>query len=183
MFITTSSSCPDYKVYLDRSVKQHQTRTSCKQCRLPLFTLSVSCIGIGSPLRDGMVTGATTLSRLLYTSPAWWGLTSAEDRGHLELFLRKLQRHQFLPLLIGSIAEAADVRLLLAVVASDPYVFHQFSYQLPKRRIICVLEVILFFSLLRMTVSLFQEYHLNNNIYDITLNNMFKETLKKLTAI
>ena len=34
-----------------------------------------------------MVTGATTISRLLYASPAWWGLTSAEDSGRLESYI------------------------------------------------------------------------------------------------
>src|SRR6218665_655870 len=42
------------------------------------------------------VTEATIISRLLYASPAWWGLTSAEDRARLESFLKKLRRHQFL---------------------------------------------------------------------------------------
>src|SRR6218665_2211034 len=48
------------------------------------------------------VTEATIISRLLYASPAWWGLTSAEDRARLESFLKKLRRHQFLSSSVGS---------------------------------------------------------------------------------
>src|SRR6218665_4083048 len=67
--------------------------------------------------------------RLLYASPAWWGLTSAEDRARLESFLKNLRRHQFLSSSVGSfesMADAADVRLLRAVVASDAHVLRQF---------------------------------------------------------
>src|SRR6218665_1913842 len=34
-----------------------------------------------------VITGATTVARLLYASPAWWGLTSAKDRERLGQFL------------------------------------------------------------------------------------------------
>ena len=45
----------------------------------------------------------------------------------------------------------------------------------------CILESILFFSLLRMIVILFQEYYLNDNIYivilyDITSNKVYKQS-------
>src|SRR6218665_2893002 len=55
-----------------------------------------------------------------------------------------------------------------------------FSLLLQKGLIICVLESIFFFSLLRMIVILFQEYYLNDNIYiyifDITSNNVYKQS-------
>src|SRR6218665_3091853 len=82
------------------------------------------------------VTEATIISRLLYASPAWWGLTSAEDRARLESFLKKLRRHQFLSSSVGSfesMADAADVRLLRAVMASDAHVLRQFFPPVAKR--------------------------------------------------
>src|SRR6218665_3164612 len=83
-----------------------------------------------------MVTEATIMSRLLYASPAWWGLTSAEDRARLESFLKKLRRHQFLSSSVGSfesMADAADVRLLRAVVASYAYDLRQLFPSVAKR--------------------------------------------------
>src|SRR6218665_4039685 len=98
---------------------------------------------MGSPLTV-TVTEATIISRLLYASPAWWGLTSAEDSARLESFLKNLRRHQFLSSSVGSfelMADAADVRLLRAVVASDAHVLHQFfppvvkgTYNLPLNK-------------------------------------------------
>src|SRR6218665_2249853 len=82
------------------------------------------------------VTEATIISRLLYASPDWRGLTSAEDRARLESFLKKLRRHQFLSSSVGSfesMADAADVRLLRAVVASDAHVLRQFFLPVAKR--------------------------------------------------
>src|SRR6218665_3007566 len=82
------------------------------------------------------VTEATIISRLLYASPAWWGLTSAEDRVRLESFLKKLRRHQFLSSSIWSfesMADAAGVWFLRAVVASDAHVLRQFFPPVAKR--------------------------------------------------
>ena len=38
------------------------------------------------------VTRATTIIRILYAGPAWWGLTSAHDGERIERFCRKLER-------------------------------------------------------------------------------------------
>src|SRR6218665_2254703 len=68
------------------------------------------------------VTVASIIPRLLFASPVWWGLTSAEDRARLESFLKKLRRHQCLSSSVGSFESmATDVRLLRAVVASDAH--------------------------------------------------------------
>src|SRR6218665_2069032 len=51
-------------------------------------------------------------------------------------FLKELRRHQFLSSSVGSfepMADAADVRLLRAVVASDAHVLHQFFPPVAKR--------------------------------------------------
>src|SRR6218665_1980288 len=38
------------------------------------------------------VCNATTISRLLYAAPAWWGCANAADREPVDRFLRKLHR-------------------------------------------------------------------------------------------
>ena len=38
------------------------------------------------------VARATTMARLLYAAPAWWGFAGAEDRHRIERFQRKMQR-------------------------------------------------------------------------------------------
>src|SRR6218665_3078445 len=42
------------------------------------------------------VTRATTLARMLYASPAWWGLLNESDLNRLENFLRRARRGGFL---------------------------------------------------------------------------------------
>ena len=49
------------------------------------------------------VTEATIISRLLYASPAWWGLTSAEDRARLESFLKEETAATPVPLVVGRV--------------------------------------------------------------------------------
>src|SRR6218665_573977 len=97
----------------------------------------MSCVGMGSPLTC-TVHGDGSYHYLPSSLPptAWWGLTAAEDRDHLESFLRKLRRHQFLSLSVGSfesMTEAADVRLLRAVVASESDVLRQFLPSVTQR--------------------------------------------------
>ena len=43
------------------------------------------------------VTEATLMSRLLYASPAWWGLTTTKDKLNLERQQRKLIKMNYLP--------------------------------------------------------------------------------------
>src|SRR6218665_1840911 len=69
-----------------------------------------------------MITGATTITRFLYASPAWWGLTSAIDpRDRLEQFLRRIQRMGFLHNETPAIAEmvgSTEGRLLRSTIAN-----------------------------------------------------------------
>src|SRR6218665_3090316 len=43
------------------------------------------------------VARATTLVRLLYASPAWWGFASASDKSRVERFLQRTIRMGYLP--------------------------------------------------------------------------------------
>jgi len=120
-----------------------------------------------------MVTEATIISRLLYPPPldgAWrllrtaiiwshsWGncddTSSSRCRsGHLSQWRRRRT----------SVCFGQWWHL-------NPMCSVSFSLLLPKGRIICLLESILFFSLLRTIVLLLQEYYLNDrsNIYKLT---------------
>ena len=44
------------------------------------------------------VAGATTVAKLLYAAPAWWGFTTADDRARVERFLARMRRSGYLPL-------------------------------------------------------------------------------------
>src|SRR6218665_1196132 len=89
--IGPSSTSSGYRTsYGDADPWSHpQRRPSClfsrEQSLEPVHRLSADALST--------VTEATIIFRLLYASPAWWGLTSAEDRARLESFLKKLRRH------------------------------------------------------------------------------------------
>ena len=44
------------------------------------------------------VARASTMARLMYASPAWWGYASEGERDRLEGFIRKTKRFGYLPL-------------------------------------------------------------------------------------
>ena len=71
------------------------------------------------------VARATTISRLLYASPAWWGFTTANDRQKLQRFLLRAKRLGYLPPEhqdLDRMMEDADVRLLQAVNRNSQHV-------------------------------------------------------------
>src|SRR6218665_2462919 len=64
------------------------------------------------------VAKATLLSRLLYASPSWWGMTSADERLKIERFINKSRRLGYLPAnqpTMETMTDEADRRLLRAV--------------------------------------------------------------------
>ena len=70
------------------------------------------------------VTRATTVSRMMYAAPAWWGFTTAQDRARIERLLSRVRRSGYLPNDSPSATEMvdlADARLLTAVSRN---VFH-----------------------------------------------------------
>ena len=71
------------------------------------------------------VARATTTARLLYAAPAWWGLTTAEDRLRLERFHNKMQRLGFLPpdiMSVDALVRDIEGRLLRAVMRQNTHV-------------------------------------------------------------
>jgi len=75
-----------------------------------------------------VVTDATTISRLLYAVPAWWGYTSAEDRSRIEKFLIRTKRMGYLRMdspSANEMARMADDRLLSAVIWNEDHVLRK----------------------------------------------------------
>jgi Reverse transcriptase (RNA-dependent DNA polymerase)/Endonuclease/Exonuclease/phosphatase family len=83
-----------------------------------------------------VVTEATTLSKLLYAAPAWWGFASAADRHRLERFLARTVRTGYLPSGTATIearVSSAEDRLLQSIVLNEAHVLHRF-FPPPKPR-------------------------------------------------
>jgi len=73
------------------------------------------------------VSRASTMARLMYASPAWWGFASDGDRDRIEAFVRKTKRFGYLPPTAPSAAELsdrADTNLFKAVRTDSSHVLH-----------------------------------------------------------
>jgi hypothetical protein len=71
------------------------------------------------------VTTATSVARLLYAAPAWWGHTTADDRERLERMMHRMRKLDYLPTTTPSIEALvfeADKGLLHAVMRKDFHV-------------------------------------------------------------
>src|SRR6218665_556252 len=66
-----------------------QLLSSCASSIFALRTLKSH--GLRPPLLH-QVARATTVASLLYASPAWWGLATAEDKSRMERLLGRLRR-------------------------------------------------------------------------------------------
>ena len=111
----------------DFSVSKHisLTITSCAQSLYALRTLRAH--GMSDELLHS-VFKASTLSKLLYASPVWWGFASAGDRDRLEAFIRKAVRSHFY--IMGSPTfeaqcSLADTRLFKAITVNPDHVLNR----------------------------------------------------------
>ena len=71
------------------------------------------------------VARATTVARVLYAAPAWWGFTTAVDRARIERFLARTRRIGFLKddfPTAEDMVKQADERLLTAVIRCSNHV-------------------------------------------------------------
>jgi len=76
---------------------------------------------------------ATTLSKLQYASPSWWGFTNQSQRDHLEGFLRKAVKAGFNPEgspLFSTNCEVADDAFLRRVISNE---HHPLRHLLPPK--------------------------------------------------
>ena len=82
------------------------------------------------------VARATTVSRLLYAAPAWWGFTKAEDRNRLDRFLQRSRRMGYLPDNapdVSDMVRRAEDRLLTAVSRNTSHVLRSLFPPVIKR--------------------------------------------------
>jgi hypothetical protein len=77
------------------------------------------------------VVRATTLARMLYASPVWWGFIGQGDRDLLQSVMRRLVRFHYLPSdtpFFAKLCSTADSTLFTAVLKNGGHVLH---YLLP----------------------------------------------------
>src|SRR5688572_16794964 len=73
------------------------------------------------------VVRATTVARLLYDAPAWWGFAGQQDRCRLQSVISKLIRLRYLPEdypKFQRLCLEADTRLFSAVLIYQGHVLH-----------------------------------------------------------
>src|SRR3984885_12376939 len=83
----------------------------------------------GQRLHD--VVQSTTLARLFYASPAWYGFLNAESRNRLNSIIKKLKRRRYLPVNYPSfedLCDRADGKLFSSVLKNRGHVL---SHLLP----------------------------------------------------
>jgi len=76
-----------------------------------------------------LVARATTVASLLYTSPAWWGFTSAEERARLESLIARLRRGGYLPQDFPTseeLAGTADHQLFKSMITNLHHVLRRY---------------------------------------------------------
>src|SRR6218665_3361735 len=83
-----------------------------------------------------IVARATTINRIQYAGPAWWGYANAADKGRIQRFLERMFKSGFLTEQdtdIESQMTAADYNLLRAVVRNERHVLrHLFQSEKPR---------------------------------------------------
>ena len=104
----------------------HVQRICCR-ARQSLYAMrTLVAHGLHGPhLHD--VVKATTLARMLYASPAWWGFIGQGDRDRLQSIMRRLIRFHYLPEDTPSFEQLcakADSRLFTAVLVDGGHVLH-----------------------------------------------------------
>ena len=96
------------------SVSAHVTEllTNCARTLFTIRTLKQHCL---PPEAVHTVFQATVIN---YASPAWWGFTSADDRGRLEAFYRRCARFGYCnnDTTIASMCDEADKRLFSRII-------------------------------------------------------------------
>ena len=111
----------------DLRFNNHIQRLCC-QARQSFYALrTLVAHGLRGPhLYD--VVRATTLARMLYASPAWWGFVGQRDKDKFEALMRRLIRYHYLPgdsLSFEQLCIKADSRLFSSILADNGHVLHE----------------------------------------------------------
>ena len=102
-------------------------RRICIQARQSLYALRImTAHGIKGPsLHD--VCRMTTVARMLYAAPAWWGFAGQQERGRLQAILDRLIRMNYLPEdnpTFEALCSTADGRLFAALLLNPGHVLN-----------------------------------------------------------
>src|SRR6218665_3968948 len=62
------------------------------------------------------ITRATTIARLLYAAPAWWGFAHAKDRARVERFISKTMRMGYLPEEFPDVGELIIIIIIIIII-------------------------------------------------------------------
>ena len=108
------------------SFSQHinETLTTCSQSLYALRNLKAH--GLCNDLPN-VIFKATTLSKLLYASPVWWGFVTAAEKQRLEAFLKKARRCHFYSEnepSFSTLCEQADEKLFAAIINNPHHVLY-----------------------------------------------------------
>ena len=108
------------------SFEPHITRICCK-ARQSMYALRILVAHGLKGLQLYDVVRATTVARLLYAAPAWWGFAGQQDRCRLQSVISKLNRLRYLPEdypQFERLCLEADTRLFSAVLMNQGHVLH-----------------------------------------------------------
>ena len=113
----------DNKLNMDAHVRE--TITACSQSLFALRTLRAHGLPDSQLIT---VFGATTLSKLLYGSTAWWGFASQTSKNMVEAFLRKSSKLGYYPAHGATASEVvakADSTLFKSVCGNELHVLYK----------------------------------------------------------
>ena len=111
------------------------TLTSCSQSLFALKTLRAHDMPY-STICD--VSRATTMTKIIYGSPAWWGFTSAADRQRLEAFVAKSKKMKLYgdnDPTISELCEKQDDALFRKIASNPAHVLHYCYHHQPPMTI------------------------------------------------
>ena len=125
------------------SMKEH-VNDVLADCTHMLYALNI-LRSHGLPMRElQLVFNAKILSKILYASPAWWGLMGREELLRIDSFLRrakKLGYYHSNGKMFEELCLTADDKLFKKIQANNNHVLHQFlpektpvNYNLRKRK-------------------------------------------------
>src|SRR6218665_683691 len=106
-----------------------RTLSSCASSQFALRTLRSHGL---HPQELQLVARLTTVAFLLYSSPAWWGFTTTEQRNRLERLLLRLRRGSFLPAYSPSfeeLARDADLGLFRSISSNLCHVLRHYFHE------------------------------------------------------
>ena len=99
----------------------------CVQARQSMYALRIMTThGLAGPMLHDVVR-MTTVARLLYASPAWWGFVGQQERNRLQSVMDRLVRLRYLPEnnpTLEQLCRTADGNLFTAALADPGHVLN-----------------------------------------------------------